>query len=285
MAIAPLFGQIKSLGSLEEHTSKLEKTTRFPVLFIGHGSPMNAIEENEFVDGFRNIVTTFSKPSAIVCISAHWYVNGTRLTAMPLPRTIYDFGGFPKELYEVKYPAIGNPLLAKEVVECLKPESALLDFKWGLDHGSWTVLKHLYPLADVPIIQLSIDYNKSPQWHFDLAKKLSYMRERGVLFVGSGNIVHNLSLVDFQNFNKDNYGFDWALEARTKINNLLINNEYKRLIEYKSLGNSVQLAIPTPDHFLPLIYALGLKNNDEPATFFNDKMVAGSLSMTSVKFG
>lgn len=285
MATLPIFSGFRTIEWLDNQPNSGNATDAMPVLFVGHGSPMNAILENQFVEGFRNIAKSIAKPKLIVCISAHWYVRGTMITAMEKPRTIHDFGGFPPELYKIQYPANGSPEWAKKIKEMNDNESISLDNTWGLDHGAWTVLKHIFPSANIPVVQISIDYSKDSQWHFDFARKLSQLREKGVLFVGSGNIVHNLGLVDFKNFDKDNYGFDWAFEAREKINNLLMNNDLKSLINYDTLGKPVQLAIPTPEHYLPLIYALGLKNNNEPATFFNDKMVAGSLSMTSVKFG
>ncbi len=244
---------------------------------------MNAIEENEFVTGFRNLAKTLPQPNAILCISAHWFTSGTKVTAMEMPRTIHDFGGFPQALFEVQYPAKGNPELAVETKKLLLPVDVELDEHWGLDHGTWSVVKHLYPEANVPVIQLSIDYTKSPQYHFELAKKLGDLRRKGILIIGSGNIVHNLRLVDFPNFDKDNYGFDWAIEARETINNYLLDGNFQPLIDYEKQSKALQIAIPTPDHYLPLIYTLGLKDKTEELSLFNDKLVAGSLSMTSVK--
>lgn len=199
---------MNTLNDLHKISSTFSNTEKMPVLFLGHGSPMNAIEENQFVTGFRNLAKTLPQPNAILCISAHWFTNGTKVTAMEMPRTIHDFGGFPQALFEVQYPAKGSPELAIETKELLKPIDVELDEHWGLDHGTWSVVKHLYPEANVPVIQLSIDYTKSPQYHFELAKKLSDLRRKGILIIGSGNIVHNLRLVDFPNFNKDNYGYD-----------------------------------------------------------------------------
>lgn len=276
---------MQDLNNLQQFTDSLPYTQRMPILFLGHGSPMNAIEENEFVAGFRNVATTIPKPAAIICISAHWFTKGTKVTAMQMPQTIHDFGGFPKPLYEVQYPAKGNPELAQATKLLLEPALVELDEKWGLDHGAWSVLRHLYPKADIPVIQLSIDYSKPPQYHFDLAQKLSKLRDKGVLIIGSGNIIHNLRLVDFQNFHKDNYGFDWAIEARNTINNYLLNGDFQSLIDYETKSTAIQLAVPSPDHFLPLIYTLGLKQKSEDLSLFNDKLLAGSLSMTSVKIG
>ncbi len=254
-----------------------------PVLFIGHGSPMNALEDNEFVRGFRSMAHTIPKPQAILCISAHWFIRGTSVTVMEVPRTIHDFYGFPGELYAQEYPARGNPALAREIKEILKPAEVDLDEEWGLDHGTWTVLKHFYPMADVPVVQLSIDYTKPAEYHYNLAGRLRSLREKGVLIVGSGNIVHNLSLIDFHHMDRDNYGFDWAVEAREKINHHILDGNFQMLLDYQDMGKSIRLAIPTPDHFLPLIYVLGLKQPGEEVELFNDKLLAGSLSMTSVK--
>ncbi|OFX84236.1 MAG: 4,5-DOPA dioxygenase extradiol [Bacteroidetes bacterium GWF2_33_16] len=271
---------IIELSKLVRSKSSPEK---MPVLFLGHGSPMNAIEENEFVKGFRSISETLPKPTSILCISAHWYTKGSFITSMPMPRTIHDFGGFPAELYNVQYPVKGNPELAKETKKLVDKTEIGLDETWGLDHGAWSVIKHLYPKADVPVIQLSIDYSKPPLYHFELARQLSILRKRGVLIIGSGNIIHNLRLVDFYNFNKDNYGFDWAIEAQTIINKLISNGDFLPLFNYESLGEAIRLAIPTPEHFLPLIYTLGLKDINDTITLFNDKLLGGSLSMTCVR--
>jgi 4,5-DOPA dioxygenase extradiol len=261
---------------------KEKASEKMPLLFLGHGSPMNAIEENQFVEGFRNIATRLPKPTSILCISAHWYTKGTMVTSMKIPRTIHDFGGFPQPLYDVKYPALGNPALAKETKELLIPVHVDLDESWGLDHGAWSVIKHLFPNADIPVIQLSLDYSKQASYHYNLAQQLSPLREKGVLIIGSGNIIHNLQLVDFRNMNKIDYGFDWAIEAREIINKYLIDGNYSPLINYEKLPKAVQFAIPTPDHYLPLIYILALQRDGENLHFFNDSLVAGSLSMTSL---
>ncbi|SNR29539.1 4,5-DOPA dioxygenase extradiol [Flavobacterium sp. ov086] len=272
-----------TLNDLHSISSTFSNTDKMPVLFLGHGSPMNAIEENQFVAGFRNLAKTLPQPNAILCISAHWFTNGTKVTAMQMPRTIHDFGGFPQALFDVQYPAKGSPELAAVTKKILEPVHVDLDEHWGLDHGAWSVIKHLYPEANVPVIQLSIDYTKSGQYHFELAQKLQSLRHKGVLIIGSGNIVHNLRLVDFRNFDKDNYGFDWAIEARETINNYILDENFQPLIDFEKMNKAIQLAIPTPDHYLPLLYTLGLKEKSEDLTLFNDKLLAGSLSMTSVK--
>jgi 4,5-DOPA dioxygenase extradiol len=283
LGLIPILYGMRNLNELYNVSQSLSNTERMPVLFLGHGSPMNAIEENQFVEGFRNIAKTLPTPNAILCISAHWYTNGTKVTAMEMPKTIYDFGGFPQALYDVQYPAKGNPALAKETKELLLPTMVELDEKWGLDHGAWTVIKHLYPDANIPVIQLSIDYTKPAQYHYELAQKLNSLRNKGILIIGSGNIIHNLNLADFPNIDKNNYGYDWAIEARETINNHLLNGNYQPLINYEKQTTAMQLAIPTPDHYLPLIYTLGLQQKSESLTLFNDKLVAGSLSMTSLK--
>jgi len=260
-------------------------TTRMPVLFVGHGSPMNAIGENEFVQNWRELGKTLPKPKAILCISAHWETRGTFVTAMPHPPTIHDFGGFPKALFDVQYPAPGSTEFAHETKRIVTKTEVGLDEKWGLDHGAWSVIKNIYPLADVPVFEMSLDYYQSPQFHYDLAKELSSLREKGVLIIGSGNLVHNLRMVAWDKVDEPEYGFDWALQADDLFKRLILANKHKELINFSALGKEVQLAIPTPEHFLPLIYTLALKKEDEPVTIFNDKAVMGSLTMTSVKFG
>lgn len=261
----------------------LKSSSKMPILFLGHGSPINAIEENEFVEGFRTISNEISKPKAILCISAHWETKGSYVTAMQNPRTIHDFGGFPPALYQVQYPASGCPILANEIINLI-PEIHP-DFDWGLDHGTWSVVKHLYPKADVPIVQLSIDYTKTTQKHYELAQKLVELREKEILIIGSGNMVHNLGMLAWDKMNEKEYGYDWAIEASEKMIQFVLSNNHEALINYKNQGRSFQFAIPTPEHFLPLIYVLGLKTQNEEIKIFNNKAVAGSLTMTSLKIG
>jgi 4,5-DOPA dioxygenase extradiol len=268
------------LNKLTQHFNSTEK---MPVLFLGHGSPMNAIEENEFVHGFRKVGKEIPKPAAVLVVSAHWETRGTFVTAMEKPKTIHDFAGFPKELYEVQYPAPGSPGLAKETKGIVKKTEVGLDDKWGLDHGAWSVVKHLYPDADVPVIELSLDYTQSPQYHFELAKELSSLRKKGVLIIGSGNMVHNLRMVDWRRLDEVDYGYDWALEASEKMKKYILSGDYKQLINYQSQGKEFNLAVSTPEHYLPLLYALALKEENEIVSLFNDKARAGSLTMTSVK--
>lgn len=285
VAATPLLFGMTKLDHLYSLSQGFSKTEKMPILFLGHGSPMNAIEENQFVEGFRNVGKTIPKPNAILCISAHWLTKGTKVTAMDLPPTIHDFGGFPKALFDVQYQAPGSPELAKETQQILSPIAVELDDSWGLDHGAWSVIKHLYPNADIPVIQMSIDYNQPMNYHFELANKLQSLREKGILIIGSGNIIHNLRMVDFANMDKDNYGYDWAIEVREKVNNFLLDGNYNPLIQYEKQSKAFQLAIPTPDHYIPLLYILGLQQKNEQLSLFNDKLVAGSLSMTSVKIG
>ena len=271
------------LNELDKITSTLGTTEQMPVLFLGHGSPMNAIEENEFVTGFRNVGASIPKPNAILCISAHWETRGTFVTAMDRPKTIHDFGGFPKELFDVQYPAPGSPELAQEAKTDIKKTAVGLDYQWGLDHGAWSVIKHLYPRADVPVIQLSLDYEQGAQYHYDLAKELAALRRRGVLIIGSGNMVHNLRMVAWDKLDAPEYGYDWAIEASEKMKKFILTNNHQELINYRSQGRSFDLAIPTPEHYLPLLYALALKGDNEKVSLFNDKPVAGSLTMTSLR--
>ena len=276
---------MSTLNKLENITDSFESSKRMPVLFLGHGSPMNGIEDNEFVRAFKKQGQQLDKPNAIIVVSAHWETNGTFVTAMQNPRTIHDFGGFPKELYEVQYPAPGHPELAKEISEIVNPTGTVqLDDKWGLDHGAWTVIKHLFPDADVPVIQLSLDYKMTPQQHYESAQQLKKLREKGVLIVGSGNMVHNLRKVDFRKIN-ENYGYDWAIEADSKMKKWILEGNHQNLIDFKKQGEAFNLAIPTPEHYLPLLYTLGLKDEKDNTTIFNDSPLGGSLTMTSVKFG
>lgn len=276
---------MSTLNKLENITDSFESSKRMPVLFLGHGSPMNGIEDNEFVRAFKKQGQQLDKPNAIIVVSAHWETNGTFVTAMQNPRTIHDFGGFPKALYEVQYPAPGHPELAKEISEIVNPTGTVqLDDKWGLDHGAWTVIKHLFPDADVPVIQLSLDYKMTPQQHYELAQQLKKLREKGVLIVGSGNMVHNLRKVDFRKIN-ENYGYDWAIEADSKMKKWILEGNHQNLIDFNKQGKAFNLAIPTPEHYLPLLYTLGLKDEKDNTTIFNDSPLGGSLTMTSVKFG
>ncbi|HEY0066331.1 MAG TPA: class III extradiol ring-cleavage dioxygenase, partial [Flavisolibacter sp.] len=211
--------------------------------------------------------------------------RGTRITAMDFPSTIHDFGGFPKELFEVQYKAPGSPALAKETAGLIQSTTVEPDHDWGLDHGAWTIIRHMYPEANVPVLQLSIDYTKGPQYHYNLAKELYELRKKGVLIVGSGNMVHNLRMIAWDKMNEPEYGYDWAIQLNDRFKSLIASGDHNPLINYESLGSEARLAIPTPEHYLPLMYTLGLKGSKDEVSFFNDKAVGGSLTMTSVKLG
>jgi 4,5-DOPA dioxygenase extradiol len=277
---------MNSLGEFNKYTGNLKTEDQvMPVLFIGHGSPMNGIEDNEFSRRWAGIAKEIPTPKAVLVVSAHWLSEGTKITAMDFPTTIHDFMGFPKELYNVQYNAPGSPALAKETVSMLHSTIAGLDHEWGLDHGAWTVVKHMYPEAIIPVLQLSIDYTKGPRHHFDLAKELNGLRKKGVLLIGSGNMVHNLKMVDWNKINEREYGYDWALKMDHLFKKLIRHGDPSPLINYESMGHAARLAIPTPEHYLPLLYTLGLRNSNDEISFFNDKAVGGSITMTSVKFG
>lgn len=285
LALVPLTAAEMKLSELNRMTESFNSTEKMPVLFIGHGSPMNAIEDNEFSRGWKETGETLPKPNAILCVSAHWETKGTFVTAMEKPMTIHDFGGFPKELFDVQYPAPGSPDLARETKKLINKAEVGLDEKWGLDHGAWSIIKHLYPQANVPVIELSLDYTQTPRYHYELARELSSLREKGVLIIGSGNMVHNLGLLAWDKLNAPEYGFDWAIEANDKMKKYILIGDHEVLINFRSQGKAFDLAIPTPEHYLPLIYALALQDKNEEVRLFNDKAVAGSLTMTSVKIG
>lgn len=283
LAMLPITGSLMNFNRLEKVVSTFSNTNKMPALFLGHGSPMNAIEDNEFVRGFRAIGKEIEMPNAILCISAHWETKGTMVTAMQNPKTIHDFGGFPQALFDVQYPAPGSPELAAQTKEIITTAEVQLDEKWGLDHGAWSVIKHMYPNADIPVIQMSLDYTKPPKYHYELAKELAQLRKKGVLIIGSGNMVHNLRKVEFSKRFEDNYAFDWAREANMKMKEYIRTDNHQPLIDYQSQGKAFKLAIPTPEHYLPLLYTLALKDSKDTVEIFNDKAIAGSLTMTSVK--
>ena len=275
-SLQPLYNWTQSLNEEED---------KHPVLFIGHGSPMNGIEDNEFSRTWTKYGKEIPKPKAVLVISAHWLTKGTHITAMEHPKTIHDFGGFPQALFDVQYPAPGNPSLAEATSKLVTSTTVGLDHDWGLDHGTWSVVKHMYPDADIPVLQLSIDYNQPPQYHYDLAKQLKSLRNKGVLIIGSGNMVHNLRMISWEKMQEANYGFDWAIEMNTIFKEKISKSDFQSLINYEKLGPAAKLAIPTPDHYYPLLYAMALQDNKDEISFFNDKMVGGSLNMTSVKWG
>lgn len=275
---------IKSLGKL---AGLLNTTEKMPVMFIGHGSPTNALESNEFTEGWRKAAAGIPKPLAILCVSAHWETKGTYVSAMENPKTIHDFGGFAPEMYQIQYPAPGSERIATDIREGVKKIEISPDNEWGLDHGCWAPLIKMFPNADIPVLQLSLDYTRSARYHYELAKELAFLRNKGVLIISSGNMVHNLRMMSINNFDEINkeFGYDWALEMNGIFKDNIAGGNHEPLINYESFGKSARLAIPTPEHYLPLLYTLGLQEKGEEAVFFNDKAVAGSLTMTSVLIG
>lgn len=259
----------------------MSSALQMPVLFIGHGNPMNAIEESPFAKAWKEEALTIPRPKAILSVSAHWETNGSRVTVMESPRTIHDFYGFPQELFQVLYPAPGSPELANRVVELLGEAGVKTDKSWGLDHGTWSVLRRMYPDADVPVVQLSLDRKKSPHEHVEMAKLLQPLRDEGILVIGSGNIVHNLSLIRWQ----DETPYPWALEFNALATGLILAGDMDKLADYSSLGETARLSIPTNEHYLPLLYTLSLRTTEDPVSFFADQVVLGSISMQSVRIG
>lgn len=267
-----------------------ETNPMMPALFIGHGSPMNALEDNEFTEGWQELARNIPRPKAILAISAHWETRGTAVTAMAKPKTIHDFGGFPRELFEYEYPAPGSPELARLVQETVGMTKIGSDQNWGLDHGTWSVLARMYPEADIPVIQLSLDRTKAPAYHYELARELRALRKQGVLILSSGNIVHNLSMVDFKlvrsqgSFNVKG-GYDWAVEFDESIKEAILAGDHSTAINYNKLGKAAILSVNSAEHYLPLLYTLGLQQEQDKVEFLNETLVAGSLSMRSVKIG
>lgn len=283
MAILPLGAAAMQLSSLKAATDAFSTTDRMPVLFLGHGNPMNALSDNSFTQGFQQMAKTLPKPRAILCISAHWETKGTFVTAMQKPETIHDFGGFPQALFDVQYPAPGSPELALETQKLITSTAIGLSNEWGLDHGCWTVLKFLYPNAEIPIVEMSIDYTKPASYHYELGKELAVLRRKGVLIVGSGNTVHNLQLAAWDKMMLPGYAFEWAHIANEKIKKMILENDHRSLINFDKQGREFELAVPTPEHYIPMLYTIGLREKDEKATVFNDAIVAGSLNMLSIK--
>jgi 4,5-DOPA dioxygenase extradiol len=258
-------------------------SSTLPALFIGHGNPMNALQLNAYTKAWRDLGSRIPTPEAILCVSAHWYVPFTAVTAMERPRTIHDFGGFPKELFDVTYPAPGSPQLARRVQRTLEPLSVIADERWGLDHGTWSILVHLFPEADVPVIQLSIDERQSPLFHYEIGKQLAPLRDEGVLIVGSGNIVHNLEAFAWGQHSAEPY--DWAVRFEGRARKLLQTGDHRPLIEYETLGTDALRSVPTPDHYLPLLYVLGTRGESESVQFPVEGVDGGSISMLAVRLG
>ena len=256
---------------------------RLPALFFGHGNPMNAIERNAFTEAWSAIGAALPRPRAVLCISAHWYLPATAVTAMAAPRTIHDFGGFPRALYDVRYPAPGDPSLARRVRDLLAPTRVALDEHWGLDHGAWSVLCHLLPQADVPVVQLSIDETEPPAFHYELGRRLAPLRNEGVLVIGSGNVVHNLHAYAWGRHPAE--PFEWALRFEEQVKRLLTAGQHVPLIDYDALGQDAVLSVPTPDHYLPLLYVAGASAAGEPVHFPVQGIDGGSVSMLTVQTG
>jgi 4,5-DOPA dioxygenase extradiol len=256
---------------------------RLPTIFFGHGNPMNAIERNPYTEGWARLAAAFPRPKAVLAVSAHWYVPGTSVTAMAWPRTIHDFGGFPRALHEFRYPAPGSPELAARVRELLAPLPVDLDEQWGLDHGTWSVLCHVFPEADVPVVQLSMDETQPASFHYQIGRRLGPLREEGVLVVGSGNLVHNLHAYAWGRHPAE--PFDWAVRFERRARELMLAGEHGPLVEYESLGRDAVLSAPTPDHYLPLLYVLGARHPADEVSFPVEGIDGGSVSMLSVHCG
>jgi 4,5-DOPA dioxygenase extradiol len=254
-----------------------------PAIFIGHGSPMNAVEDNEFTKEWKEIAVSVPKPVAIVCISAHWTTKGSHVTAMTDPRTIHDFYGFPETLYQQNYPAPGSPEIASEIMALVKGTEIKPDlYTWGLDHGAWSILSQMYPAADIPVVQLSLDLYKSPEQHFQLAQELTSLREKNILILCSGNIVHNLQMIKWSASGIADEGYEWADTFDHWVKSCLQDNETEKLLNYRKMGSPAELAIPSPEHFIPLFYLLGVRLQNDKCHFYGEKVIGGSLSMRSV---
>jgi 4,5-DOPA dioxygenase extradiol len=258
-------------------------TDRMPAIFFGHGNPMNALYQNAWTEGWSAIGRTIPRPKAILCISAHWFIPTLAVTSMQRPRTIHDFGGFPRELFEYQYPAPGSPELAERVVELIGRDVSMDDSQWGLDHGTWSVLCHVYPEADIPVVQLSIDETKDAEWHYELAKNLSPLRDENILVTGSGNLIHNLHTYAWGKHDVE--PFDWALRFEDTARQLMLSGDHTPLINYGSLGKDALLSAPTPDHYLPLLYVLAQQTDDDKVSFPISGFDGGSISMTTVRIG
>nr|MBK9653413.1 4,5-DOPA dioxygenase extradiol [Bacteroidota bacterium] len=285
LTMLPIAGSITSLESLAKAADSFAKSESMPVLFVGHGSPMNAIEDNRFSREMKTIGKRMGKPSAILMISAHWETKGSFVTIQEKPQTIHDFGGFPQALFEAQYPAPGSTWLAGETQKAVASNQIAFDGKWGFDHGCWSVAMNMFPLADVPIVQLSLDYTQTASQHYALAQQLKTLRNKGVLIIGSGNMIHNLGMLSLKGNSFDEpYGYDWAMELNSKLKQDIENKNHQSLINYTSFGKAASLAIPTPEHYLPMLYTLAMQNEKDSLEFFNDSVVAGSISMTSFVF-
>jgi 4,5-DOPA dioxygenase extradiol len=287
MALSPFAFSSMNLNRLKDLTENLSNTERMPLLFVGHGSPMNAIEDNPFTRSLRQTgkdLLAHYQPKAIMVVSAHWLTKGTFAQMSPRPEIIYDFGGFPQALSEVKYPAIGSPETAKEVTNLVSTIHPTQD--WGLDHGSWTILKHLFPQANVPVFQLSIDYQRPMSYHFELAQRLSALRDKGILIIGSGNVVHNLpKSFEMMQQGKEDYQYDWAITFDNWVKNKLNQRDFHALTDYTQVGQAGTLSVPTPDHYIPLLYNVGMASAKETLTTVHESVVLGGISMRTFRIG
>jgi len=259
---------------------EIVSAVKMPVLFVGHGSPTNAVEENEFSRAWADVGKSVPRPRAVLCVSAHWETNGTEVTAASHPGTIHDFSGFPRPLYEVSYPAPGAPDLARRVRDTVRGTRVRSDRDRGLDHGAWSVLRRMFPEADIPVVQLSLDRVKAPAFHYELGKELAGLRREGVLIVGSGNIVHNLGVIVWEDT-----AYDWAVEFDETVKRLILSGDHDAIVHYPMLGRPARLSVPTNEHFLPLLYVLALREKGEGIRFFSDKVTLGSISMRSLRIG
>jgi 4,5-DOPA dioxygenase extradiol len=272
------------LEKLRELTTKrFSMTDLMPTIFLGHGNPMNALAKNSYTAGWAAIGKSIPRPRAVLAVSAHWYIPACAVTVNSAPPAIHEFGGFPQELYEVNYPAPGSPELARRVQHLLSPVSVALDQSWGLDHGTWSVLTHVFPNADIPVVQLSIDWRQPPSFHYELGKRLAAMREEGVLVIGSGNLVHNLHSYAWGK--EGVQPFDWAVRFEQQVLELLLDKDDARLVAYEELGRDAMLSVPTPDHYLPLLYVLGLRREQDQIGFPVQGVDGGSVSMLAIQIG
>ncbi len=278
IAVLPTLGL--GLTTLSSVLKEAPDDKKMPVLFVGHGNPMNALQENDFTRGWRQMVKGL-KPLAILCISAHWETRGTKITMTPKPKTIHDFGGFPQALFDIEYPAPGAPEIGKNIINQVHSTSVLEDHQWGLDHGTWTVVMKMFPEANVPVLQLSLNYNMSPKMHYELAKELAFLRQKGILIIGSGNIIHNLGLARWNS----NTPYDWAIQFDEKVKQLIQEKNHQALIDFSKLGKMANLSIPTTEHYLPMLYILALQEKQDQVAFFNESIDMGSMAMRSFIIG
>jgi 4,5-DOPA dioxygenase extradiol len=283
LAASPiLFGSMR-LKELDKIAERFDKTPKMPLLFIGHGHPMNALFDNNFTRTLSKIGEAIERPNAIMVVSAHWETKGSFVAVNQYPKTIYDFGGFDQRLFQIKYEPQGQPQLARELINLAPQFSIKEDAQMGLDHGAWTVLKYIWPKADIPVFQLSMDYSQGPEYHFSLAQALRRLREKGVLIMGSGNIVHNLGNLDWHNI--DAKPFDWALEFDSIVKTQLDKGDFQSLVNYRQFGKTAVMSVPSTDHYLPMLYVLGLADKGEQLTYLFEGMQYGSISMRCFRIG